>query len=53
MSQPERKFQTGFSASHLTMEEMIAKLYSNIGVLRRQMPRGERRFRFKLEVQKI
>lgn len=52
MSQPE-KFRTGFSDSHLTMEEMIAKLYSNIGTLRRQMPRGERHFRFKLEVQEI
>ena len=52
MSQPE-KFQTGFSKSHVTLEELIATLYSDIGILRKQMPRGEKRFRFQLEIQKI
>jgi hypothetical protein len=48
------KFQTGFSKSHLRMEELIATLYSDIGILRKQMPRGdERKFRFKLEIQEI
>ncbi len=47
------KFKTGFSDSHLRAEEMIAKIYSDINVLRKRLPRGERRFRFKLEIEEL
>lgn len=49
------KFETGFSKSHVTLEEMIAALYSDVGILRRMLKKSPEsaRFRFKLEVHEL
>lgn len=49
------KFETGFSGSHLSAEEMRAELYTSINKLRNQLKHAHpgRRFRFKLEVHEI
>lgn len=49
------KFETGFSGSHLSAEEMRAELYTCINQLRKQLkkPHPGRRFRYKLEVHEV
>lgn len=51
------KFETGFSKSHVSEEEMIALLYSDVGELRRRIRKEKlgagARFRFKLEVHEL
>lgn len=49
------KFESGFSKSHVSLEEMIAALYSDVGMLRRMLKNysADARFRFKLEVYEI
>lgn len=51
------KYETGFSKSHVSQEEMIALLYSDIAELRRRLKEAKlgagARFYFRLEVHQV
>lgn len=49
------KFETGFSKTHVSLEEMVAALYSDIGMLRRLLKNASpgAKFRFRLEVHEV
>ncbi len=54
MSSQERKFETGFSGSHLTAEELREKIYHDLFVLKKQLPSHPmKKFRYSLEVHEI
>ena len=48
------KFETGFSGSHLTAEELLERILTARQNLRKDMPRNPgARFRYRLEVHEI